>query len=437
MEIAVFFIVIALLIFFMLLRVPVAYAIGLSSLSAFGIYILGASSRHFQLGLIAQRVLGGANSFILLAVPLFLFAGKVMNSGGVTDRIFGFAGILVGRLRGGLGHVNIIASLIFSGMSGSAVADAAGMGTMEIKSMKEAGFDGPFSCAVTGASSIIGPIVPPSIPMVVYSVLSGVSTGKLFLGGIIPGILMSIMLMIMVWIISRKRDYPLGQVIEFREKAKVFFQALLPIMAPVIIIGGIWTGYFTPTESACVASLYAVAISVIVYRSITLKELWGIAKSVAVDSAAIIIMIACASFYGVVLAMLRIPQSLVGYIIGLSVSPTIVLFIIIVFLLIIGCFLPAMVSINIFTPMLAPIIVKLGIDPVFFGVIMVLTLMIGLLTPPFGIILFTLSKVSNETPEAVIREMWPFIGALIVAVLILVLFPGLVTFIPSFLGKTL
>lgn len=437
MEIAIFIIMIVLLVLLILLRVPVVYALGLCSLTAYGIFVLAVPGRYFQVGLIAQRVVGGANSFTILAIPLFLFAGRVMNSGGITSRIFNFSGILVGQLKGGLAHVNVVASLIFSGMSGAAVADVAGLGSIEIKAMTDAGFDGPFSCAITGASSVIGPIIPPSIPMVAYSVLAGVSTGRLFMGGVIPGIIMAIMLMIMASIISRKRDYPVGEVMELKEKAKVAFKAIFPLMAPIIIIGGIWTGLFTPTEAACVASLYAIIISVIAYRTLPIKELWAVTKSVAIDSAAIIILLAFASFYSVVLGMLRIPQAITSFLTMYSISYITFMIIMTVFYLIIGCFLSVMVNINLFTPILAPIAINFGIDPVFFGVFTVLTLMIGTITPPFGMVLFALSKVSNEAPEAIVREILPFIGALILTVLILVLFPSLVTFIPNLIGKNL
>ncbi len=329
--------------------------------------------------------------------------------------------------------MNVVASLIFSGMSGAAVADVAGMGVLEIKAMRDAGYDGPFSCAVTGASAIIGPIVPPSIPMVVYSVLAGVSTGKLFLGGIIPGILMSLLLMVMVSIIAHKRGYPTGAKMTFRERIVSLGRALLPLMAPILIVGGIWSGIFTPTEAACVGAVYAIGISVIGYRSIGLKKLWKVAWETAIDSAAIILMLACASYYSAVLSLMRIPHTLADQIVMLSTNPLTILVIINIFLLFVGFFIPAMVSINIFTPILVPIITQIGIDPVFFGVIMVLNLMIGMLTPPFGIVLFTLAKVSNESTEHVIREMWPFIGILVVALAILIAFPQLVTFIPNHL----
>ena len=430
-----FLIVIVLLIFLMVLRVPVAYAIGACSLIAYLIYIMLVPGRQFSTGLVAQRIIGGTNSFPLLAIPLFLFAGKMMNEGGITDRIFNFAGNLVGHFKGGLGHVNIIASLIFSGMSGAAVADVAGLGSLEIKAMRDAGYDGPFSCAVTGASAIIGPIIPPSIPMVVYAVLSGTSTGKLFLGGIVPGILMSLFLMGMVSIQSQRRGYPVARKSTSLQIIKSFARALLPLLAPVIIIGGIWTGVFTPTEAACIGSVYAIIISLVVYRTVGIKKMWAIARDSAIDSVAIILILAFASFYSAILTMSRIPYTLADKMLLFSSSPVVILITINLFLLIIGCFLPAMVSINIFTPILVPIITNLGIDPVFFGVVMILNLMIGMLTPPFGIVLFTLSRVSDEPLEKVIKEIWPFIITLVLVLALIIACPKLVTFIPNSIGR--
>ncbi len=320
-------------------------------------------------------------------------------------------------------------------MSGAAVADVAGLGSLEIKAMRDAGYDGPFSCAITGASAVIGPIIPPSIPMVVYGVLSGVSTGKLFLGGIVPGILMSLFLMVMVSIQAYRRGYPAGRRGTLREMLKNFLRALLPLFAPVIIIGGIWTGVFTPTEAACIGSIYGILICLVLYRTVGLKKLWQIAKESTVDSVAILLILAIASFYSAILTMLRIPYTLADQITLFSSSPIIVLVAINVFLLIVGCFIPAMVSINIFTPILVPLMTSLGIDPLFFGVVMVLNLMIGMLTPPFGIVLFTLSKVSDEPLEGIIKEIWPFIIALVLVLIVIIAFPKLVTFIPNSLGR--
>lgn len=430
-----FMFLIVLLIILMLMELPVAFALGISSSIGYLIYVMQGPYRDFTTGLLAQRIVDGVDNFPLIAITLFMFAGKLMNEGGITDRIFDFAFTIVGRLRAGIAHVNIIASLIFSGMSGAAVADVAGLGSLEIKTMKKAGYGGPFSCAITGASSIIGPIIPPSIPMVVYGVLAGVSIGKLFLGGIVPGLLMSIFLMIAVSITAHFRGYPFGERTSFKEKLISLKRGFFPLLTPLIIIGGIWSGFFTPSEAAAVASLYAIVLCCLVYRTVTAQKLWEISKSAVIDSIALLFILACASFYSTILTLMRVPYTLSENLLTISTNPIMILIIINIFLLLMGFFIPAMVCINIFTPILVPLVVGVGIDPVFFGVLMVLNLMIGLLTPPYGMILFTLSKISDEPLEKIIKEMIPFIIALLGVVVLLIFFPILVTYVPNVLMR--
>lgn len=425
-----FIILIALLVFFMLLGMPVAYSLGTTSIIAYLMYVSQVPGREFCAGLIAQRVVDGVNSFPLLAIPLFLFAGRLMNEGGITERIFRLANDFVGRFKGGLGYVNVVASLIFSGMSGAAVADVVGLGSLEIKAMRDAGYDIPFSCAITGASSIVGPIIPPSIPMLVYGVLAGVSIGKLFLGGIIPGLLMGFSLMGMISILSYIRGYPVGTQTSIKEKLISLKHALLSLLTPVIIIGGIWSGVFTPSEAAGIASVYAIFLCCIVYRIVNLQKLLNIAKKSVIDSVSILFILACASFYSTILTMLRIPYILGEELLLITADPLTILIIINIFLIIIGCFLPAMVSIYIFTPILVPMVTSIGIDPIFFGVLMILNLMIGMLTPPYGMVLFALTKVSDIPLERVIKEMILFILPLILILVLMIIYPRLVTFIP-------
>jgi tripartite ATP-independent transporter DctM subunit len=427
-------VIILILILLMVLKVPVPYALALSAIVGFALLALFVPTRNFSFGLIAQRLVRGVDSFPLLAIPLFIFAGKVMNRGSITERLFSFASAVVGPVRGGLGHVNILASLIFSGMSGAAVADVAGLGSIEIKAMKDAGYDPPFCCAVTGASSIIGPIIPPSIPMVVYAVLAGVSTGKMFLGGIIPGLLMGVSLMVMVAIISHRRRYPVGERTSLKGIFTVFRRSFLPLLTPVIIVGGIWTGHFTPTEAACIGSVYALILAALVYRIAGWKDIVQLLKETMNDSISILLILSAASLYSGSLALLRIPDMIAAYLAGFSKSPMLLLVLINIFLLGIGFFMPAMVTINVFTPILVPIMSSLGIDPIFFGVVMVLNVMIGMLTPPFGIVLFTLAKVSDTPLREVMREMVPFIVTLVVVLAILLIFPQLVTYIPNRIG---
>ncbi|MDF2523375.1 MAG: siaM, partial [Clostridiales bacterium] len=295
------------LLFFMLCGVPVAFAMGGTALIS-GIYLWGFE--QIPINILAQRLLSGTNNFTTLAIPLFLLAGQLMNGSSITDRIFKFCQNLVGNVPGGLGQVNVLGSVIFSGMSGTAAADAAGIGSMEIKAMKDAGFDLPFSVAVTGASSLIGPIIPPSVPMVMYGVLAGVSVTGLFIGGILPGLIMALGMMVQVHIYSVKRNYPRGDKLNLKNLWESFKQAFFPLLTPVIIIGGIWSGVFTATEAAGVAVAYALVISLFVYRSISIKDTIALFKKSIVDCASILFVLGCVSMYGYVLTRTRLPEVL-------------------------------------------------------------------------------------------------------------------------------
>ncbi|MGI6084428.1 MAG: TRAP transporter large permease [Acetivibrionales bacterium] len=419
---------IGLFIAFMLLGVPVAFAMGGTALiSALILWGIG----DLPTAILVQRLVAGTNSFTMLGVPLFLLAGQLMNGGSVTQRIYDFSHKLVGHLPGGLGHVNVLGSVIFSGMSGTAAADAAGIGTLEIKAMTDRGFDKEFSTAVTGASSLIGPIIPPSVPMVMYGIISGVSISSLFLGGIIPGLLMGLSMSAMVWYYAVKRNYPVEKKATFKEIVHAVRRGFLPLMAPVIIIGGIWTGVFTPTEAAGVAVFYAVILNMFVYRDVTPKQLWQILKNVFIDSACILFVIACVSVYSYVLVRTQIPMILAEGLFAITRNPLGIMIILNIFLLIVGCFMSTAESIMIFTPIFIPMLEQAGIDPLAFGVIMCLNLMIGQLTPPFGIVLFVLTKVSNLSMDKVVKACLPFTIPVLVIVLLCIFFPQIITFLPN------
>jgi len=406
---------------------PVAFALGITGL--FLMQVLWGGSINF--GIVAQRLLYGANNFVILAIPFFLLAGKLMNTGGITRRIFKFAEMLVGHLPGGLGQVNVVASMIFSGMSGLAAADTAGLGLVEIKAMRDAGYDDDFSCAITGASSTIGPIIPPSVPLVIYGILSTTSIGRLLVGGIIPGIVVGISLMLMVAFYARRKNYPRRQKAKLSELRQAFKEAIGPILTPVILIGGILSGIFTPTEAAAIAVVYALVLGCIVYREISLSDLWRILKETARETATITFIISCALFYGWVLIRSRTPIALLEFFTGVSTSPLAILMMLNIFLLVIGCFMETIAAISILVPILTPLILKVGIDPVHFGLVMVLNLMIGLLTPPFGINLFILNKISGVPTLRVARACLPFFIPLIGALVLITVFPQIVTFLPN------
>jgi tripartite ATP-independent transporter DctM subunit len=380
---------------------------------------------------IPQRFAGSANSFPLLAAPFFMLTGTAMNTAGVTTRIYDFCECLAGRFRGGLAHVNVLGSVIFAGMSGSAVADAAGLGTIEIKAMTDEGYPVEFAAAVTAASATIGPIIPPSVPMLIYGVVADVSIGRLFVGGFIPGLLMAAALMVMIRSMAKKRGFgshPAPTWPEFRTKSR---KAFLSLMTPVILFGGMTIGVFTPTEAAFVAAVYALSLGLFVYREIKWRELPSIFLQTIETNAVIIMLVMGASLMGWVLARAQVPQQLGGLILGTTQNPLLILLFINVFLLIVGCFMEALAALIVLVPVFMPIIKAVGIDPVHFGVVIILNLMIGTLTPPVGIVLFVVARVANLPFEAVTRATAPFLVPLIVVLILITIFPSLVLWLPN------
>jgi tripartite ATP-independent transporter DctM subunit len=398
---------------------PVAIAIGL----AVALYIVMGT--QVPSIIIAQMMVSGADSFPLLAIPFFLLAGILMNTSGITQRLFDFAGCLVRHIPGGLGHVNVVASMIFAGMSGSAVADAAGLGAVEIKAMRKHGYDDEFSGAITVASSTIGPVVPPSIIFVIYGVLAEVSVGALFLAGLVPGLLMGAALMVQVYRIAKRRNYPTLPRATWRELSLSLRKATLPLLTPIIIIGGIVSGAFTPTEAAVVAVAYAFLLGFVIYRELSWKSLWNALHTTAVQTATIMFITAVASVLGWALAQGRVPQQLADAVLSLTSQPWLVLLLINVLLLIVGCFMEVIASLLILTPILVPVVKAVGIDPVHFGVVMTLNLMVGLTTPPMGMSLYVVQQISGIPFDRLVRGVVPFLISLVVVLLI-------VTYVPAF-----
>ena len=373
---------------------------------------------------VMHRMINGVDSFPLLAIPFFILAGNLMNNGGITVRIFDFAKALMGWMRGGLGHVNVGASIVFSGMSGAAVADAGGLGTIEIKAMKDAGYDEGFSVGITAASSTIGPIIPPSLPMVIYGVMASVSVGQLFVAGLVPGLLMGLVLMAMITIISRRRGYTRDAVFSLPVLGHTFKRAFLSLLTPVIIVGGIMTGAFTPTEAAIAAVVYALVLGGVVYRNLTWRRLLKVSMETIETTAVILLIVAGASIFAWILTSNQVTQHVVTLLGPFADNPIATLIIINLVLIVVGCFMETIAAITILVPVLLPVAVTAGVDPVHFGVIMVLNLMIGLLTPPVGMVLYVLSRVSGISFEKCMRGTLPFLVPLVIALL-------LVTFIPA------
>jgi tripartite ATP-independent transporter DctM subunit len=379
---------------------------------------------------VPQRLTASANSFTLLAAPFFMLSGLAMNTAGVTHRIYDFAECLAGWLRGGLAHVNIVGSVIFAGMSGSAVADAAGLGTIEIKAMADEGYPKEFAAAVTAASATIGPIIPPSVPLLFYGVVADASIGRLFLGGVIPGLLMAGALMVMVAWMSHRRGYPSHPFPGVRVAARRTRRAALSLLTPVILLGGMLSGVFTPTEAAFVAAAYALLLGLAVHRELKWRDLPGLFLETVETNAVVLMLVMTSSLFGWVLARAQVPQALGAWFLGLSTDPLIVLLVINVFLLIVGCFMEALAALVILVPVFLPVIKALGIDPIHFGVVMVLNLMIGTLTPPIGIVLFVVARVAQLPFERVTRATAPFLAPLVVVLLLITVFPELVLLLP-------
>lgn len=417
-----------LLIAFFFIGVPVPYAIGLTSL-----VVMGTTSgpSGIQFGTIAQKMVAGTNNFTLLAIPFFLLAGKMMNTGSITDKIFRFCNGLVGWIPGGLGHTNVLASVVFAGMSGSAVADAAGLGTIEIRAMVDEGFDVDFSAAITAASSTIGPIIPPSIPLVMYGVAGGVSIASLLIGGVLPGLLMAICLSLMVAYFAIKRGYPKRGLPTLKELWQLFKLAFWPLLTPVILIGGILGGIFTPTEAAAVASLYAFILTFFIYREINIKDFIAICRETIRETASILIIVAASSLYGFLLIKTNIPMKLMDLIFSFSHNKYVILMLINLFLLVVGCFMETNSAIIILTPIMLPLAAQLGINPIHLGLVMVLNLMIGLLTPPVGMCLYATAGVAKISFDRMVKAVLPFYIPLFIALMLITYIPDIVLWLPS------
>jgi tripartite ATP-independent transporter DctM subunit len=366
---------------------------------------------------------GLTNAYILIAIPLFVFTANVMNSSQVTDKIYDFASSLIGRRRGATAYVNVVGSLIFAGMTGSALADASGIGMLEITQMKKEGYDAPFSCATTAASAVIGPIFPPSIPFVVYAMVSGASVGKLFLGGMVPALLLAFVMCVYIYFISQKRNYPYGLKVTFRHFMVSSFKATPALLTPVILLGGIYTGIMTPTEAAAVAAAYALVISFLVYRSLNLRALGKILLDTLRTTGTIFLVIAAAYAFSYIVTAEQASKHVVQAMSGIVHSRTVFLLSVNILFLILGCLVDVNVSQLVFLPIIIPLVRYFNIDLVHFGVMICLNMMIGLLTPPFGMLLFVTAGIGKVSLRDLIRETGPYIGVEIIALAIITYIP--------------
>ncbi len=409
--------------------IPIAFSIGLP-------IFIHSLLNEISLNALIQQMVRGLDSFVLVSVPAFILAGNIMNEGGITKRLFHFANCLVGHIRGGLAHANVLCSVIFAGMSGSAIADAGGLGSIEIKAMNDNGYDPEFSCAVTAASSTIGPIIPPSVPVVIYAASGGVSVGRLFLAGFMPGVIIAISMMILIYFISVKRNYGQNSRVKFLELRKSFFDSFWALLTPVVLLGGIFSGIFTPTEAAAVSVVYALLVSGLVYKELTIKKLYKTLLDSLLTSAVVGIIIAVSFGLSFLFTMSQVPQHLALTLTSVTTNPILILLILNLFFFILGMFMDPTASILIVTPILMPIITKVGIDPIHFGIVMILNLMIGLLTPPVGMSLYTVANIGKISIERLIKELIPFYVILLGVLLLLTLYPQIILLLPNLLmGK--
>ena len=410
------------------LRVPVGYSMFCACIA----YFIAAGK---DIGLVADMAMNNLYSnSTFVAVLLFIFTANIMNSGKVTDYMFTFTKALVGKKRGAMAHINIIISLIFSGMSGSAMADVSGIGTLEIAEMKKDGYDAPFSCAITAATSVVGPIFPPSIPLVVYAILAGVSVGKLFMGGMIPAVILCIVLAIYVWYISKKRNYPRGVKFTKREFLKYTTRALPALITPVILLGGMYSGIVTPTEAGALAAFYAIIISVIFYRSLSLKEFFNAVKDTVIQTGIIMVIATGAWVLAYVVTSSGMGNIIANWIIGVTENKYLFLLLINISYLILGMLFDSFILLYVITPLVIPVAVAMGINMVHFGVVLVLNMMIGGVTPPYGVLCFTISGLGKAPLQKVFKEVIPMVACLFAVLLLITYIPDIVMAIPNWLS---
>lgn len=409
------------------IRLPVAFALGLAAV-VMG-FIMGAGPSAMM-----QQAIRGVNSFPLLAVPFFMLVGEVMSTGGIARRLVNFASSLVGFIAGGLGQVNVAASMFFGGISGSAVADTSAIGGMMIPSMKEQGYTAAHATSITVASAVIGIIIPPSIPMILYGIVTETSISQLFIGGVIPGVLVGVALMTTTYFTAKRHHAGQTQPFSLRELGKSFWQASLGLLLPVIIVGGIMLGIFTATEAAIAALFYALFISLVVYREINLRDIWGMLVRTTRLTGMVLFLLAMAMVVAWLLTTALVPQSLAATVSELSTNPYIILFILSVLLLLVGVVMDLTPAMVILAPIMLPIVEPIGIDPVYFGVLMAFILGIGLVTPPVGTVLYVGSAIGGVSMEQLVQRMVPFYITLVIVLALLIVFPQLILWLPSVTG---
>ncbi len=428
----IFLLIVALFLLLLVIGYPVGFAAGLSAFLGAGL-VYGDVLDLRSSVMVARLALSSMDNFLLLAIPFFILAGRLMNFGGITERMFSLVALVVRPIRGGLGHANVLASVVFAGMSGSATADAVGLGQIEMKAMLSQGYQRGFAAGVTAASSLIGPILPPSIALVAYSVQAEVSVARMFFAAIVPAFMMAAVYMGYVAWRARKDGMPKGGRATLAEFWPTFKVAILPILTPFIIMGGIWSGVFTPTESAAVAALYAALLGMVVYRAYGFRRLAAELVGTLIDTAVIMVIIIFTTAFGVVMIRAGVPSAMAEFFASLTGNGTVLLFLLMILWLVVGCFMAQTPAILILTPILLPIIKDYGIDPIHFGILMTLTLTLGLLTPPVGMVLYALTRVTELSFRELVSVSIPYVWLTLLVIVVLVFVPDLVTFLPDVL----
>ena len=415
---------------FLMIGLPVFFGL----LAAPGL-LLWLNGQPRDLALLYRNVYNGMDSFPLMAIPFFMLAGVLMNRGGITARLIEFSQAIMGHFRGGLAHVNILSSMLFAGLSGSAVADTSAIGSMLIPAMVKNGYTRKFSAAITAASSVIGPIIPPSGIMIIYSYVMGESVAALFLAGIIPGILVGLGLMLMTWVMAQRYDFPVAtKRATWSERGNASIKAFFPLLTPLIILGGILGGIFTPTEASAVAVAYALIVSLFILKSMTVRDLPKVLTEAAMVSSVVLLLVGAAMAFKTVVSLSHAPEILAAWILGLSDNPLILLFLINLLLFVVGMFLDAGPAIIILAPILGPIFINLGVHPVHFAIIMSVNLTVGLATPPMGLVLFVASSVSGERIESISKAILPFLFVEVVVIFMITYIPAVSLAIPRYFG---
>ena len=417
-------------IIFLMIGLPVFFGL----LAAPGL-LLWLNGQPRDLALLYRNVYNGMDSFPLMAIPFFMLAGVLMNRGGITSRLVEFSQAIMGHFRGGLAHVNILSSMLFAGLSGSAVADTSAIGSMLVPAMVKNGYTRKFSAAITAASSVIGPIIPPSGIMIIYSYVMGESVAALFLAGIIPGILVGLGLMLMTWVMAQRYDFPVAtKRATWSERGNASIKAFFPLLTPLIILGGILGGIFTPTEASAVAVAYALIVSLFILKSMTVRDLPKVLTEAAMVSSVVLLLVGAAMAFKTVVSLSHAPEILAAWILGLSDNPLILLFLINLLLFGVGMFLDAGPAIIILAPILGPIFINLGVHPVHFAIIMSVNLTVGLATPPMGLVLFVASSVSGERIESISKAILPFLFVEVVVIFMITYIPAVSLAIPRYFG---